>query len=213
MVIVSHIKFAWHLYLLEKSFPHCNELRSNLQAIPWCTIREPSSLSHQYLASSIGFEFLISDSGLNVISTITMKGQFDREENVAVFEDNVRVHMLPKCLRKLRRMLPTVWWNGVWLVTIRSYAWQIHPSRAALRNESPYFPKDHDKGVPQPGLSAEPLLSSSSILDMWFCVCPLTIVYITTPQPSGNSPGMPLWQVNSSCQSLRNVSPADDLCS
>lgn len=67
---------------------------------------------------------------------------------------------------------------------------------------SPYFPRDPDKGVPQPGLSVVPLLPSSSILDMCFCVCPLTTAYITTPETSGNSPGMPLLQVNSSCQTV-----------
>lgn len=37
---------------------------------------------------------------------------------------------------------------------------------------------------------------------MCFCVCPLATVCITTPKPSGNPPGMPLLQVNSSCQSV-----------
>lgn len=38
-----------------------------------------------------------SDSGLNVISIITIKGQFKRQQNVAVADDNVKVHTLPKC--------------------------------------------------------------------------------------------------------------------
>ncbi|KAF2982253.1 hypothetical protein EK904_008819 [Melospiza melodia maxima] len=37
-----------------------------------------------------------SDSGLNVMSIITMKGQFHREENVAVFDDNASISPLQK---------------------------------------------------------------------------------------------------------------------
>lgn len=73
-----------------ESFSHCNELRADLQAITWCTIREPSSHPHQCLANSIGFEFF-NCTGLNVISVVTINEQLKREENI-----DVKVYTLSK---------------------------------------------------------------------------------------------------------------------